>query len=53
LPIFNTRSQIGIKVFASKLKEITDEKGIITSPKEQMPQDKRRKETKHIAKRRF
>jgi len=50
IPIFQTRSQIGMKELASKLKEITDKLGIEMSPSSQMPEDKRIKETKKIAK---
>jgi len=50
VPIFQTRSQIGMKELASKLKEITDNLGIEITPSSQMPEDKRIKETKKIAK---
>ena len=38
---------------ATKLKTITDVLGIIMTPRDKMPQDKRIKETKHIEKKRF
>jgi hypothetical protein len=50
VPIFQTRSQIGIKEFGMKLKEITDKRGIVITDRKQMPQDKRIKETKHVGK---
>ena len=51
LPIFQTRSQIGMKELATKLKEITDSKGIETTPRTEMPKDKRIKETKKVVRR--
>jgi len=53
IPIFQCRSKIGMKEFADKLKEVTDKHNIEITPREQMPADKRIKETKHIGKRRF
>ena len=41
----------GMKDFAKKLKVITDNHGIIITPRNEMPQDKRIKETKKIVKR--
>ena len=51
IPIFQTRSMIGMKELASKLKEITDKRGIVITPRDQMPQDKKIKETKKVVKR--
>ena len=53
LPIFSSRSMLGMKEFAAKLKEVTDKHGIIITPKDKMPMDKRIKETKHVEKRKF
>lgn len=53
IPIFQCRSQIGMKELATKLKEITDKRGIITTSRNEMPQDKKIKETKHIGRKRF
>lgn len=53
LPIFSSRSMIGMKEFSGKLKNILDKHGIQITPAHQMPEDKRIKETKHIGKRRF
>jgi len=53
LPIFSSRSMIGMKELAIKLKEITDKRGIVITPRQEMPQDKRIKETKHVEKKRF
>jgi hypothetical protein len=50
LPIFSARSQIGMKQIAQKLKEITDKHKIEITPSSQMPEDKRVKETKKVAK---
>jgi hypothetical protein len=46
IPIFQCKSQLGMKELATKLKEITDKRGIIMTPRTDMPQDKRIKETK-------
>lgn len=51
VPIFQCRSQIGIKDLANKLKEITDKHGIEITPRDKMPQDKRIKETQKVVKR--
>jgi hypothetical protein len=51
IPIFQSKSQIGLKDVAITLKEITDKHGILTMPREQMPQDKRIKETQKLVKR--
>jgi len=53
IPIFQTRSQIGMREFAIKLKEVTDKHNIEITPRELMPADKRIKETKHVGKKRF
>jgi hypothetical protein len=53
LPIFSSRSMIGMKEFAAKLKEVTDKHALVITPKDKMPQDKRIKETKHIEKRKI
>jgi hypothetical protein len=53
LPIFQTRSQSGMKELATKLKEVTDKHKIEITPRDKMPEDKRIKETKHIGKKRF
>jgi hypothetical protein len=50
VPIFQCRSQIGMKELATKLKEVTDKHKIQMTPRTQMPQDKRIKETKHVGK---
>ena len=50
IPIFSARSMIGMKELASKLKTITDKHKIEITPSSQMPEDKRIKETKKIAK---
>jgi len=51
VPIFQTRSQIGMKELAFKLREITDKQGIVITPRHEMPQDKRIKETQKLVKR--
>jgi hypothetical protein len=53
IPIFQTRSMVGMKELATKLGEVIKKRGIVITPKEKMPIDKRIKETKHIEKRRF
>jgi len=52
IPIFQTRSQIGMKEIAIKLKEVTDKRGIVITPRTEMPTNKRIKETRHIGKER-
>ena len=51
LPIFSSRSMLGMKEFAAKLKEVTDAHKIVITPSSQMPQDKRIKTTEKIVKR--
>jgi hypothetical protein len=51
IPIFSSRSQIGMKELAIKLKEITDKRGIKITPRTNMPEDKRIKKTEKIEKR--
>jgi hypothetical protein len=51
IPIFQCRSQIGMKELALKLKEITDKHKIEITPSSKMPLDKRIKETEKIVKR--
>jgi hypothetical protein len=51
LPIFSSCSQIGMKEFAAKLKEVTDSHKIEITPRSQMPQDKRIKTTEKVVKR--
>ena len=51
IPIFQTRSAIGMKEFAAKLKEVTDKHNIAITPRDKMPQDKRIKTTEKIVKR--
>jgi len=51
IPIFQTRSQIGMKEFAAKLKEITDKHKIEMTPSSQMPEDKQIKKTEKIVRR--
>jgi hypothetical protein len=53
IPIFQTRSQIGMKEFATKLKEVTDKHNIEITPRDKMPENKRVKITKHVEKRKF
>ena len=53
VPIFQTRSMIGMKQLATKLKEITDKHGIIVKPRDEMPKDKKAQEVKHVGKKRF
>lgn len=53
IPIFQTRSMVGMKELATKLGEVIKKRGIVITPKEKMPMDKRIKETKHVEKRRF
>jgi hypothetical protein len=53
VPIFQTRSMVGMKELATKLGEVIKKRGIVITPKEKMPMDKRIKETKHVEKRRF
>lgn len=50
VPIFQTRSMLGMKELATKLGEIIKKRGIIITPRTEMPKDKRIKETKHIGK---
>ncbi len=50
IPIFQCRSQIGMKELAFKLKEITDKRGIFPTPRDKMPHDKKSQEVKHIGK---
>lgn len=47
VPIFQTRSQIGMKELATKLKTITDTLGIRITPRSQMPEDKVAKPVEH------
>jgi hypothetical protein len=51
LPIFSSRSMIGMKELAAKLKEVTDKNNIEITPRDKMPQDKRVKETQKVVKR--
>ena len=53
IPIFQTRSMIGMKELAAKLKEVTDKHKIEITPSSQMPKDKKAQEVKHIGKKRF
>ena len=53
LPIFSTRSMIGMKELAQQLKTITDKHGIVVKPRDEMPKDKKAQEVKHIGKKRF
>jgi len=51
VPIFQTRSMVGMVELANKLGEVIKKRGITITPREQMPTDKRRKETQKIVKR--
>ena len=51
VPIFQTRSQIGMKELATKLKEITDVLGIRVTPRSEMPEDKVAKPVEHVVNR--
>ena len=53
LPIFSARSMVGMKQLATKLKEVTDKHGIVITPRDEMPKDKKAQEVKHIGKKRF
>ena len=53
IPIFQTRSKLGLKEFHAKLKEVTDKHGIVITPRDEMPKDKKAQEVKHIGKKRF
>jgi hypothetical protein len=53
VPIFQTRSMVGMKELATKLGEVIKKRGIVITPRNQMPMDKKIKETKHIEKRKF
>lgn len=48
VPIFQTRSKVGMRDLAERLKVITDKHGIVTTPRTEMPNDKRIKETKKV-----
>ena len=50
IPIFQCRSQIGLKEFYAKLKEVANKNNIEITPRDKMPENKRIKETKHIGK---
>jgi hypothetical protein len=50
VPIFQTRSQIGMKELAQKLKAITDTLGIRVTPRSQMPEDKVAKPIEKVVK---
>lgn len=50
VPIFQTRSQIGMKELATKLKAITDTLGIRVTPRSEMPEDKVAKPVEHVVK---
>jgi hypothetical protein len=51
VPIFQTRSMLGMKDLAKKLKEITDKHKIEMIPSSEMPEEKRIKETQKVVKR--
>ena len=51
VPIFQTRSMVGMVELANKLGEVIKKRGITITPREQMPIDKKRKETQKIVKR--
>jgi hypothetical protein len=53
IPIFQTRSQLGIKEIGKTLLEISKKHNLEMIPSSQMPQDKRKKETKKVSQRRF
>ena len=50
VPIFQTRSMIGMKELAQKLKTITDVFKIETTPSSQMPKDKKAQPIKKVVK---
>jgi hypothetical protein len=50
VPIFQTRSMVGMKELAGKLKAITDVLKIETTPRSQMPEDKVAKSVEKIVK---
>lgn len=50
VPIFQTRSMIGMKELAAKLKVITDILKIETTPSSQMPNDKKAKPVEKLIK---
>lgn len=50
VPIFQTRSQVGMKELATKLKAITDTLGIRATPRSEMPKDKVAKPVEHVVK---
>lgn len=50
VPIFQCRSQIGMKELATKLKSITDVLGFSVTPRHEMPENKRIKKTEKIVK---
>jgi hypothetical protein len=50
VPIFQTRSMIGMKELAEKLKNITDVFKIETTPSSQMPNDKKAKPIEKVVK---
>lgn len=51
LPIFSSKSMVGMKEFAAKLKDVTDKHNIEITPRDKMPQDKRIKTTEKVVKR--
>ena len=51
VPIFQTRSMVGMKELAGKLKAITDVFQIETTPRSQMPEDKVAKPVEKVVKR--
>jgi len=53
VPVFQTRSKNGIKEIGKTLWEISKKHNLEMVSSEQMPPDKRRKETKKVCKRRF
>ena len=53
VPIFQTRSKVGMRDLAERLKVITDKHGIVMTPRTEMPNDKKAQEVKHIGKKRF
>ena len=50
VPIFQTRSMVGMKELAGKLKAITDVLKIETTPRSQMPEDKVAKPVEKVVK---
>lgn len=50
VPIFQQKSQVGLKQLAEKLKEITDKRGIQMISRTKMPENKRIKKTQKVVK---